>query len=421
MSLLIKNCKLVLNSNIVEKNILIVDGKIEKISENELGADETIDAKDNYVLAGAIDVHVHCREPGDEYKEDFESASRAAAKGGITTILDMPNNKVPITTVKLLEEKRELAKKSIVNYGFIFGATEKNIDEIEKSDNIAAVKVFMGSSTGDLLVTNQDALEKIFSLKKLIAVHAEDEETINENSKKFEKHTQIRSKEAALIATKKALKLALEKETKLHFCHVSTKDEIEAIRNSNTDVSCEVTPHHLLLDERYMEKLGNFAKMNPPLRTNDDIQALWEGINDGTVKMIADDHAPHTIEDKEKGQAPSGVPGLETTIPLMLNALNENKINFETLTNIISKNPATRFGIEKKGRIKEGYDADLIIVDLNEEYTIKNSELVTKCNWSPFDGFKIKGKIITTIVNGNVVYNNGEFNDIKAKEVIIND
>jgi dihydroorotase len=386
-----------------------------------------IDAKGMIVLPGLIDVHVHFREPGDIQKEDFLTGSRAAAAGGVTTVLDMPNNKPPITNAAALEDKRELAKKSIVNYGFYFGATSNNIDEIKKAKNIAGVKTYMGSSTGNLLVTDDSALGRIFSSGELIAVHAEDEEMMLKNAERYknehnaEIHGKVRSQECAAAAVKKAVDIAKKYNTKLHICHSSTEEEMRLIAAAKKDanISCEVTPHHLFLTAAAMRKLGNFAKMNPPLRSKSDVEALWKGISRGVVDIIATDHAPHTIEEKEVDywKAPSGVPGVETMLPLLLNAVNNNILSLQQLVKLTSENPAERFGIKNKGKIIARADADLVIVDMKKEKTIKNSEIVSKCAWTPFDGWKVKGRVIATIANGEIIYRSGEFIEVKAKEV----
>ena len=434
--LLIKNCKVMVNGEFLERNILIDDesGKIARIvvASEMASADEVLDAEGNHAIPGAIDAHVHCREPGLTNKEDFLTASRAAAAGGVTTILDMPNTKPATTTIKLLNEKRKLAAaKSIVNYGFHFGATASNLDEIRKAKNIAAVKVYMGSSTGDLLVTDEKALEGIFSAGKTIAAHAESEELIKANTEIFseaeksdplEMHLRIRSNEVAEREVLRAAEMAKKNKAQLHICHVSTKEEAEIIaasKKENTKLSCEATPHHLFLsaDNEMAEKLGTYAKVNPPLRLKEDVAALWQAISAGTIDMVATDHAPHLPAEKEQDywNAPSGMPGLQTMLPLLLDAVNNGKLTLKQLIKLTSENPAAVFRIQNKGKIARGYDADITIVDLDKEKTIKNEAMLSKCGWTPFNWRKAKGAVAATIVNGKIIYRDDAIIDEKTK------
>src|SRR3989338_8578363 len=412
MPLLIKNGKVYQNGALANKNIFVKDGKITKITSQELKADEVIDAKDKIVIPGLIDGHVHFREPGLTHKEDFLTGSMAAAAGGITTVLDMPNTIPPTTDFQRLEEKRKLARKSIVNYGFHFGSTNNNIAEIEKANGIASVKVYLDYTTGDLKLDDYNALKKIFSSNKTITVHGENENIL------------------------KAIELIKNSNNHIHFCHVSSKEELYYIRKEKikNSASVEVCPHHLFLTAKDLNELGNFGEMKPGLKTKDDQKALWEGIHNGKVNTIATDHAPHTKEEKMQANYPYGVPGCETMLPLLLDALNNKAINDKnnknnaknkkiTLRKIVElccENPAKIFQIKNKGFIKEGFDADLAIVDLDLEKEVKNNELLTKCKWSPFDGWKLKGRPIFTLVNGNIVFDacsNGKINNIRAKEV----
>ncbi len=432
--LLIKNCKVVVGNDFLDRNILIDSdsGKISGIAvAAELkDADEVIDAKGNFALPGAIDAHVHCREPGLTRKEDFLTASKAAAAGGVTTMVDMPNNKPATTTIALLEEKRELAAgKCIVNYGFNIGATADNLDEIRKAKNIAAVKVYMGSSTGNLLVTDEKVLNEIFAAGKIVAVHAENEEMIKNNNELFrnsgsnnaaELHLKIRNNIAAAKEVERAIRIAKQRGTKLHICHASTNEEmniIAAAKKSYSRLSCEVTPHHLFLTAETARELGNYAKVNPPLRTREDAAALWNAIASGVVNMVATDHAPHTRGEKEQGywDAPSGMPGLQTMVPLLLDSVNKGRLTLQQMVKLTSENPAAVFGIKGKGKVAAGNDADLTIVDMHKEKTIKNGDMLTKCGWTPFDGWKVKGAVAATIVNGNIICRDGEIVDEKTK------
>ncbi len=395
MTLLIKNGKVYMSGLLAKKNIFIKKDKIIKITSQELKADKVIDAKNKILIPGLIDGHVHFREPGLIHKEDFLTGSMAAAAGGITTVLDMPNTIPPTTNLQRLEEKRKLARKSIVNYGFHFGSTNDNIAEIEKAKGIASVKVYMDYTTGDLKLDDYDALKKIFSSNKTIAVHAENENII------------------------KALELIQHGKDHIHFCHVSSKEELHYIRSKKIKnaVSVEVCPHHLFLTAKDLNELGNFGEMKPGLKTKEDQKALWEGIYSGKVNTIATDHAPHTKEEKMQMNYPFGVPGCETMLPLLLNALNNKKITLKKIIELCCENPAKIFKMKNKGLIKEGFDADLAIIDLDLKKEVENNELFTKCKWSPFDGWKLKGWPVATIVNGNTVFNNGKINNIKAKEV----
>ncbi|MBT4823695.1 amidohydrolase family protein [Candidatus Woesearchaeota archaeon] len=395
MSLLLKNCKIFKGGDLILGQILISEGKIKTIllGENgdELIAEKIIDCANNILFPGLIDPHVHFREPGMEHKEDFLTGSCAAAAGGITTVLDMPNTNPPTFTLDLLNKKRRLAEKSIVNYGFYFGASaENNVDEIKKVissdsplENIAAIKIYMNDTTGNLLITNDDLLDKIFvtakTNEKMIAVHAEGE------------------------MIKKAITLAKRYMVKLYLCHVSTKEELDYIRANKTPfMFVEVTPHHLFLSED--DDKDAFTKMKPELKSNQDQNILLRAVTNEVIDTVGTDHAPHTLEDKKQLKFPHGVPGCETMLPLLLNAVNEGKFNLKKVQELCCENPAKIFGIKNKGFIKEGYDADLVIIDIGMERVVDNDKLFTKCKWSPFAGKKLKGWPIMTIVNGNVVY-----------------
>ena len=396
MTLLIKNGKVYQNGAIIKKNIFIKQDKITKITSQNLKADKVIDAKNHIIIPGLIDGHVHFREPGLTHKEDFLTGSMAAAAGGITTVLDMPNTIPPTTNLQRLEEKRKLAKKSIVNYGFHFGSANDNIAEIEKAKGVASVKVYMNYTTGDLKLDDYNTLKKIFSSNKTITVHGETENII------------------------KAIELIKDSNNRIHFCHVSSKEELHHAKNKKIQntISVEVCPHHLFLTASDLNELGNFGEMKPGLKTRDDQKALWEGIHNGKVDTIATDHAPHTKEEKMQMNYPFGVPGCETMLPLLLNALSEKKITLRKIINLCCENPAKIFKIKNKGFIKEGFDADLAIIDLNMEKEVRNNELFTKCKWSSFDGWNLKGWPVATIANGNIIFRDGKINNIAAKEVI---
>jgi len=397
MSLLLKNCRIVAKDKVYQKNILIRKNKIAKITNKEPKADKIIDVKNNFVLPGLIDAHVHFREPGLTHKEDFLTGSMAAAKGGVTTILDMPNTIPPTTTIEALEEKRILAKKSIVNYGFNFGATLDNLADIKKAKNIAAVKLYMDMTTGAMKLDDYDVMADIFKNSRITIIHGED----------------INVKNAIDIFIKNKIK------NKLHAAHVSSAKELAYAKQNpiKKQVTVEVTPHHLFMTEKDIQTLGAFAEMNPRLKTEQDQKALWQGIQNGIIDVIATDHAPHTKEEKEQANYPFGVPGLETMLPLLLDAFNNNKITLQKIIQLCCENPARIFKIKNKGFLKEGFDADLVVVDLDKRQAVRNEDLLTKCKWSPFEGKILKGWPVITIVNGNVVYDNGQIFDVKAREV----
>jgi len=439
MSLQILNGKIFFNGKLIQKNLFLEEGKISEITSKKMPAEETINAKGKIILPGAIDCHVHFREPGMTHKGDWSSESRAAACGGITTVIEMPNTIPATSTVEALKEKKEIAgKKSYCNYGIHFGAEKENLSEIEKAKGIASIKVFMGASTGNLLIEDAETLEKVFmaakKLNRIVTLHAEEEQIIRENTEKAKRngwnsvkyHNKIRSSEAEVKAIKKALELQERIGNKMHFCHVSTAQGMKLIdkaKKQSKKISCEVAPHHLFLHEGKLKELKNYGKMNPPLREKKDCAALWKALDAGTVDLIATDHAPHTREEKEKDywSAPSGVTGVETMLPLMLNAVNEKKISLQRMMELTAQNPCKVYGIKSKGFIAKGFDADLIVVDLKKEQKIKGEELKCKCGWSPFEGIKLKACVEKTIIGGEIIWDieRNYFNEnFRGKEVV---
>lgn len=381
-NLFIGNGMVYVNGKLVRKNILIENGKIAKITNAKIEADEKINADGLLVLPGSIDPHVHFREPGLTHKEDFRTGSYAAVAGGATCVLDMPNTKPPTLTKQLLKEKTELAKsKSVVNCGFHFGSSSENLAEIKKAKGIASVKIFMDATTGNMLIQDDNVITKIIGLSHLSAIHAEGR------------------------SVRKAINIAHSLGKKIYLCHISTESEMGYVKqNRKANVFVEVTPHHLFLTESEQSKL---IKMMPSLKNESDRRTLWDSLNDGTIDTIGSDHAPHTIEEKEAGDV-YGVPGVETRLPLMLDAVNKRRISLERVVETVCENPAKIFRIRHKGFIKEGYDADLMIIDMKLAKKVRNDKLFTKCGWSPFDGFKLRGWPVKTLVNGNVVFDNGE-------------
>lgn len=398
--MLIKNCRMIIDGEEQFKDILVENEKIVSIEDDLSGvsSDEIIDAVGNYVISGIIDPHVHMRDPGMAHKEDFTTGSMACAKGGITTFFDMPNTVPNTITEETLLEKKELQKgKSYVDYGFWFGGSKAdNHDEVKKvQDKVIATKVFMNVSTGNMLVEDEKVLEDIFKNSKLVGVHAEGE------------------------MIPKAISLSEKLDVPVYLCHLSTKEDVQYVREAKKEgfkVYGEVTPHHLFLNVSDVEK-NPLLRMKPELKTKEDNEALWEGILDGTIDTIGTDHAPHRIEEK-KEKLTFGIPGAENSLEMMLKAVRCDKISLEKLMKIMSENTAEIFGLKNKGKIAVGYDADLVIVDMTTKEIISQENVISKCGWTPYEGFEKGGKILTTIVRGNVVFNNGKFINKIGKEVI---
>ena len=421
-SLLIKNGMLVSSEKVFEADVLIKNKKIKSIQKGiEQKNCRVIDASGLHVLPGIIDPQVHFRDPGLTHKEDLRTGSMGAAAGGITTFFEMPNTKPSTTTLKLLSEKNKMAsEKSLVNYSFFLGATSDNLNEIERLEGNCGLKIFMGSSTGDLLVDNDEALEKIFSCcNRIIAVHAEDEETLNKFSKytqtgSFSDHVKARPVEAAVKATQKAVDLALKHEKRLHVLHISTADEVDIIRKHKSTglITGETTPQHLLMHAPDIyNRIGSYGQMNPPIREKVHQKGLWDGLRDGTIDCIATDHAPHTIEEKQLpyGKAPSGMPGVETSLSLMLNQVSEKNISISDVVRWMSESTSRIYNIKGKGKLEVGYDADITLVDMEKVKEVSNNNVFSKCGWSAFDGMKFKGCPVKTIVNGSIVFENDTF------------
>jgi len=423
-SLLIRHARIILpNGEAMIGDVLTRDRQIvevaPEISQTELATE--IDAQGLTLLPGVIDPQVHFREPGLEHKEDLFTASCACAKGGVTSFLEMPNTRPLTTTQQALDDKLERAsQKCLVNYGFFVGATAENLPDLLLAKPTPGIKIFMGSMHGQLLVDGETALEAIFAKgSRLIAVHAEDQARINQRRQEFANihdvavHSQIQDNQAALLATQLALKLSKKYQRRLHILHLSTADEAELLRQDKPSwVTAEVTPQHLLLNTNAYAQIGTLAQMNPPLRSPHDNQVLWQALRDGVIDFIATDHAPHTLEEKaqEYPNTPSGMPGVETSLALMLTAAMEGKCTVPQVVNWMSKAVAVAYGIRNKGAIAPGYDADLVLVDLNTYRPVRREELLTKCGWSPFEGWNLTGWAVTTIVGGEIVYDQGQVN-----------
>jgi dihydroorotase len=419
-SLTIANGILALPSGRARADLTITDGRISSIGELARGG-EVIDATGLLVMPGVIDPQVHFREPGFEHKEDLRSGSRACAKGGVTSFLEMPNTSPPTTTAEALaDKKRRAAASSVVNYGFFIGATPSNVDVLNAVEGVPGIKIFMGSSTGTLLVSEREDLERIFaSGRRLIAVHAEDEALLRERyaARRGETnpraHSEIRDVAVALSATRLAVELSDRYGRRLHILHLSTGDEAELLRRHGKDggrITCEVTPQHLHLNApEVYDRLGTLAQMNPPLRTKEHSDRLWAALHDGTIDCIATDHAPHTREEKARGfgHAPSGMPGVETALPLMLNAAHEGRCSVEDVVRWMCEGPARCYRMKRKGRLEVGYDGDVTLVDLGKVKRVGEDGYETKVAWSPFDGMALTGWPVATIVGGAFVYRDG--------------
>jgi dihydroorotase len=421
MRLLIKNALVVLPDAIERVSVVIEGQRIADVDPApQLAVDESIDATGLHLLPGLIDDQVHFREPGLTHKEDLATGSRACAKGGITTYLEMPNTKPATTTQARLNEKLALAaSKSLVNYGFYIGATADNLDELQRAERTPGIKIFIGSSTGDLLVDEQDALEKIFEGTRLpITAHCEDETTVRANAARLAgtadvaDHSRIRDHEAALIATRRAIDLAYRHRHRFHVLHVSTAAETQLLADHRGLITGEACPHHLLLNIDEYARLGTLVQMNPSLKTADDSAELWRALADGRLQVIATDHAPHTLEEKQQPYpaSPSGVPAVENSLALMLNEVNGGRCTLEQVVHWMCDGPARVWDIIDKGRIAVGYDADLVLVDLNLTQTVRNEQQITKSGWSPWHGEQLTGWPVRTWVMGREVFNNGRFN-----------
>lgn len=438
MKTLIKNAQIVNEGKIQKKDLLIENDIISKISENlsEDLAEMIIDATGQYLLPGVIDDQVHFREPGLTQKGDIESESKAAVAGGITSFIEQPNTVPNTITQELLEEKNKIAsEKSYANYGFSFGGTNDNLEEILKTNpkNTPAIKLFLGSSTGNMLVDNPEILEEIFSKVKMpICVHCEDESTIRKNTDEYlEKygedipvkfHHLIRSEEACYISSSKAIELAKKTGARLHIYHLSTAKEIELFQNNiplkDKKITAEVCVHHLHFTDKDYDTKGTLIKWNPAVKTQKDKEGLWEALLDDRIDIIATDHAPHTFDEKQNvyTQCPSGAPLVQHSLNVMIDYYQQGKIGIEKVVEKMCHNPAILFQIEKRGFIKKGYKADLVLIDLNQKYTVSKENIHSKCGWSPLEGTEFNNVITHTFVNGQLVYYQGKFKNEKVSE-----
>ena len=417
MRTLIRGATCVLPSGTTSASVLIDGHRIAAINPPQVQVDRIVEAEGLHLLPGAIDDQVHFRDPGLTHKEDLHTGSVACAKGGITTFLEMPNTKPTTTSVEELHRKLELAAgKSVVNYGFYIGATRNNMAELQAAKGTPGIKIFIGSSTGDLLVDAQDALERIFAETTLpICAHCEDETTVRANAARLAGiedvavHSQIRDHQAAVIATRRAIDLANRYKHRFHVLHVSTAQETELLRDRGPYVTAEACPHHLFFSIDDYARLGSLVQMNPSIKTREDNAPLWAALRDGRIEVIATDHAPHTLEEKRQPypKSPSGLPAVENSMALMLDASHRGLCTLEQVVAWMCTNPARIWDIARKGAIVEGYDADLVLVDLQKSQTIRNEEQLTKSGWSPWDGMTLTGWPVRTWVMGNVVFEEG--------------
>ncbi len=420
-NLIIKNGSCYIKGKLVKVDIALSDGKIKKIGQVKLNSSKVYDATNKIVLPGIIDTQVHFREPGSTDAEDLESGSRAAVLGGVTSLFEMPNTNPPTSNLLEFDKKLKLADKRMhSNYAFYFGATPDNIEQLSELKNLkgcCGVKLFAGSSTGKLLVDKEADIEKVISNSdRIISIHSEDEEILNLRKKFIRKgdvhsHPDWRNSECAMSSTRRVVKIAERYNKKIHILHVSTKEEVDFLAMHKKNVTFETTPQHLTLyaPDCY-EKLGTYAQMNPPLRTKDHYDRLWVAIKNDLVDVLGSDHAPHLKQNKlkEYPDSPSGMPGVQTIFPVMIDHVNNGKLSLEKLIKLMCENPCKIFGIKNKGFIKEGYDADLTIVNMNKQQIIKNEMIASKCGWTPFNNYKVKGFPVGTIVNGNLVMSDGK-------------
>ena len=420
-NLIIKNGSCYTNGKLEQTDIAINNGKIEKIGKLSLNSSKVFDATDKIVLPGIIDTQVHFREPGSTDREDLESGSRAAVLGGVTSVFEMPNTNPPTSNLIEFNKKLDLAKNRMhCNYAFYFGATPENVDQLAKLKGLegcCGVKLFAGSSTGKLLVDKEKDIEKVISNSdRIVSIHSEDEEILNLR-KKFIKegdvhsHPEWRNAECAMSSTRRVVKIAERYNKQIHVLHVTTKEEVDFLAMHKKNVTFEITPQHLTLyaPDCY-DKLGSFAQMNPPIRKKEHYDRLWVAVKNSVVDVLGSDHAPHSKEDKNKKYpaSPSGMPGVQTILPIMLDHINNEKLSLDQLVKLMCENPCKIFGIKRKGYLKEGYDADLTIIDMNKSVTIKNEMIASKCGWTPFDNYKVKGFPVATIVNGSIVMKDGK-------------
>jgi len=427
---LIRGASVVFVDGVRRVDVLFDDGIILDVDASAATrADEIVEAAGLYLMPGVIDDQVHFRDPGLTHKEDLSTASHACAAGGVTTFLEMPNTKPPAITVDGVRAKEALGReKSLVNYGFYIGATVDNVAELSRATDVPGIKIFIGSSTGNMLVDAQEALERIFAESTLpICAHCEDESTVIANAQRLAgthdvaDHSNIRDRQSAIIATKRSIDLAQRHSHRFHVLHVSTADEIPLIATAGEMITAEICPHHLFFNIDDYSRLGTRIQMNPSIKTAADNAALFQALIDGKIQVLATDHAPHTLEEKSRAypDSPSGLPAVENFLALMLDQVANGRFTLPQLASWMSDAPARIWGIVGKGRIEVGYDSDLVLVDLNRSKTILDANQITKSKWSPWDGTTLTGWPVTTWVGGRRVHHEGQFDEsIRGKKPI---
>ncbi|MGV3485245.1 MAG: dihydroorotase [Planctomycetaceae bacterium] len=422
MRTLIRGASVVFPGEVRRADVLFDKSQILDIDPSRsTRADQVIQADGLHLMPGVIDDQVHFRDPGLTHKEDLATASRACAAGGVTTFLEMPNTKPPAITVEAVLQKEQLAAaRSLVNFGFYIGATTDNVAELNRVSDLPGIKIFIGSSTGNLLVDEQEALERIFAETTLpICAHCEDETTVRANAARLAgtrdvaDHSRIRDVNCAVIATKRAIELAQRHRHRFHVLHVSTAAEVPLLASAGEMITAEVCPHHLFFNVNDYPRLGTRVQMNPSLKSAADNAALFEALLQGHIQVMATDHAPHTIEEKAATypDSPSGLPAVENFLPLMLDQVVQGRFSLPQLASWMSDAPARVWGIVGKGRITTGYDADLVLVDLARQHVVQDAEQHTKCGWSPWHGQSLTGWPVMTWVNGRLVFDRGRFDE----------
>ncbi|OYP37021.1 dihydroorotase [Rhodopirellula sp. MGV] len=412
---LFRNASIVLPNSVVQGSLVVEDGKIVDVNAGDhASADSVVECDGLHLMPGVIDDQVHFRDPGLTHKEDLATASRACAAGGVTSFLEMPNTKPPAVTAEGVRAKERIAsKKSLVNYGFYIGATPDNVDELNTVKDVPGIKIFIGSSTGNLLVDEQEALERIFAETTLpICAHCEDETTVRANAERLAgttniaDHSNIRDENAAINATRRATELSRRYKHRFHVLHVSTAAEVPLVADGAPYITSEVCLHHLFFNVDDYARLGSRIQMNPSIKTAADNKGLYQALLDGSIQVIATDHAPHTLEEKSQPypQSPSGLPAVENSLALMLNEVSAGRCEITQVASWMCDAPARVWGMVGKGRIEPGYDADLVLVNLAESRTIRDAEQHTKAKWSPWDQVTLQGWPVATYIGGHPVF-----------------
>jgi len=434
MRTLIRNAKVVLPESVEAVDVMVQDGLIAAIDAAvHSAADEVIDAAGLHLIPGVVDDQVHFREhkpvwPGLTHKEDLQTATRACARGGVTSFLEMPNTKPATISCDALHAKLALAAgRCLVNYGFYIGATPDNVRELQRAQRTPGIKIFIGSSTGNLLVDEQEALERIFAETTLpVCAHCEDEATVRANAaalnggSDYADHSRIRNNEAAIIATRRAVELAERHHHRFHVLHVSTAEEIEFLRTTSDLITGEACPHHLFFSTEDYPRLKSLVQMNPSIKSPEDAAAVWQGLIDGVLQVVATDHAPHTLEEKQQPypQSPSGLPAVENSLALLLNQVHQGRCSISQVVHWMCSEPARVWNLKNKGAIREGWDADLVLVDLNRSQQVRNEEQLTKCGWSPWHGETLTGWPVRTMVHGQTVWLDGQLDEsVRGREI----